>query len=142
MKRIAYLLGIVSLTLLLACSEKDDPIDSESQTLEEQYPEWSNLSSVSTTDVFTNIVDYPTLDITIIGDEMTVVQTMWNNVSKITFILQSTYSADDVTITNVDVILAESVMNGEVTGTYTTDGSDIILTTTGFSDTEYTYVLQ
>ena len=141
MKNLIKLSVIVLAVVFMACSCDPDPILPD-ETLEELYPEWVNLSSVETTDEFTNIVDYPTLDITINGDEMTVVQTMWNNESETTYPLSSTYPAGDVTITNVDFILAESVMNGEFRGTYTKNGSDIILTTTGFSDTEYTYILQ
>ena len=141
MKKVTYLMTILFAVALMSTSCcKDDPIPD--QTLADQYPDWVNLSSISTTDVFTNQVDYPTLRITINGDNLTVVQTMWNVESETTYELTSTYPADDVTITNVDVILAESVVNGELTGTYTMSGSDIILTTTGFSNTEYIYVLQ
>lgn len=71
MKKVAYLLTVLFAVALMSTScEKDDPIVPD-QTLEEQYPEWSDLEWVSTNGSQT---EYPRIDILIIGDLVTLTE--------------------------------------------------------------------
>lgn len=71
MKKVFYLITILFTVVLMSTScKKEDPIPLDfNLTLEEQYPEWSNLTWVSTNG--SNDIDtYPKLDITIVDDEI------------------------------------------------------------------------
>ena len=113
---------------------KDDPIVPEPQTLEEQYPEWVNLTWVSTDGVDETYV-YPRLNITIVGDDVTV-----NQPHSAPDPDENSYNGfyDEMTIVGNNVDFG----NGDVTGTFTTDGVHITLTTFGFMYDEHVYVLK
>ena len=69
MKKVTYPLTIVfALALMSMSCEKEDPIVPDPETLEEQYPEWSDLFWVSTDGSTTT---FPRLDIIIDGNEAT-----------------------------------------------------------------------
>ena len=79
MKKVIYLFSIMFAVALMSTSCcKDDPIVPEPETLQELYPEWSNLSWMSTDgkDASYQPVEdtYPRLEITIVGDDVNIHQ--------------------------------------------------------------------
>ena len=71
MKKVTYLMTILFAVALMSTSCcKDDPVPE--LTLEEQYPEWSDLSWVSTNG---STSEYPQLDLIIINDVATLTET-------------------------------------------------------------------
>jgi len=70
MKKVTYVLVLMfSLVLMSTSCCKDDPIVPD-QTFEELYPDWVNLTWVSTNDV-TDPAIRPQISFTITGDEVT-----------------------------------------------------------------------
>ena len=68
MKKVTYLLVLMfSLTLMPTSCEKDEPVVPE-QTLEEKYPDWKNLTWVST-DGWSTPATYPQISIKITGNK-------------------------------------------------------------------------
>lgn len=130
MKKVAYFLTLVlALTLInVSCCKDDDPAN---QTLAEMYPDWANLTWVST-DGASLVTTYPRLNITIIGDNGTINQP-----------INATQSYNDnfavMTVSGNNVTFAAPA---NVTGTFTKNGSQITLTTKGLSTTNHVYVLQ
>ena len=132
---------IFTAIVLMACScEKDDPVVPEPQTLEEQYPEWVNLSWVST-DSFSEVDTYPRLEITIVGDVLHVTQL--NNstggeyngsYSSLTISGTSFTIEDDGSDMEVDPTIVGTILSN--------DGIQISLRTKGLSTTSHDYVLQ
>lgn len=146
MKKVAYLLTMVFvLTFAFTSCEKDDnddPIVPTEKTLEELYPEWSNLKSVTTA--------YPQLSITIT-----------DNVVKVDVILYnerigeaaSYYKFDKITtsgnsITFNNVVADKGQTCKEMKGTFVENGSQQITSFTvpvssnGFDGNGHLYVFQ
>ena len=122
---------------------KDDPVVPD-LTLEEQYPDWVNLSWVSTdgVDATMNSNIYPRLNITIVGNDVTV-----NQPHSAPDPEENAYNGfySTMSVSGADVIFG-TPSNG-VVGTFTVDGSQIILTTFGLmntndSENEHVYVLE
>jgi len=136
MKKRTYLMTLIfTAIVLMACScEKDDPVVPEPQTLEEQYPEWVNLTWVSTDGADETYI-YPRLNITIDGDDVTVNQPHSEPDPE-----ENSYNGfyDEMTISGNYVDFGD----GDVTGTFTSDDVHITLTTFGFMTTEHVYVLK
>ena len=74
MKKVIYLMTILFTVVLMSTScEKEDPIV---QTLEEQYPEWSNLFWVSTNENSNELTASPQLNIVIIDNVVHLTETI------------------------------------------------------------------
>lgn len=118
--------------------EKDDPIVPE-QTLAEQYPDWVNLTWVSTDDN-TNLNTYPKLTITIISNEVKVIHPTDQDAP-----MNKTF---DKMLVNSDGTFIIGNINGfHVYGTYVKNGTLLVLTTFGLLNdsypiNEHKYVLQ
>ena len=136
MKKVTYLLVLMfSLTLMSTSCDKDEPIVPD-KTLEQLYPDWANLTWVST-DGWTDPDVAPNkLNITIVGN-------------KVTFNQPPSYNKilDKITIQG-DIIKFGEV-NGSidiVSGTFTNDGSYITIKTYGLYTKKpefyHTYVLK
>lgn len=99
MKKATYILIlIVSLVVATAsCSKEDDPIV---KSLEEQYPAWVNLTWVST-DGFSTSDTYPRLEITIVGDLVTVTKKITVSTAIIGKYTQANISGSTATFTDV-----------------------------------------
>jgi len=146
MKKMTYLITILFAVALMSTSCcKDDPIVPDPETLEEQYPEWSNLSWVSTDGKDANyqpVEDtYPRLEITIVGDVV--------NVHQLRNGSGGFYDGNftEVTISGNVITFSDDVIDDDfddpnVTGTFSINGNQVTFTTTGLSTTEHTYVLQ
>ena len=137
MKKVTYLMTILFAVALMSTSCcKDDPIVPD-QTVAEQYPEWVNLTWVSTDGKDASYIPiedtYPRLNITIVGDDITVNQPINSTQSYNGFYTTMTVSGADVSF--------GTPSNG-VTGTFTKNGSQFILTTNGLSTTSHIYVLE
>jgi len=148
MKKVTYLMTILFAVALMSTSCcKDDPVP-EPQTLEEQYPEWSDLSWVSTDGNDVNYAGeledtYPRIEITINDDELTFKQWTWDVPNDVPYTepYVNTYLKDNVVITSTNVTFSGGLT---VTGDYETDGVQITLRTTGIisGNVTYEYVLQ
>ena len=76
MKKVTYLLTIMFAVVLMSTScEKDDPVVPD-LILEEQYPEWVDLSWVSTNENSDELTASPQLNILIIGDVVYLTETI------------------------------------------------------------------
>lgn len=119
-----------SLVLMSTSCEKDEPVVPE-QTLEEMFPDWSNLTWVST-DGITADVDpliYPRLVINISGDNGTFRQLRSEDgrYYNLTFHV--------LNIVDNTVTFKENFADfHSITGTFTNDGEFIILTSHCFGD--------
>ena len=138
MKKVTYLIVLMfSLVLLSASCEKDEPV--VKQTLEEQYPDWSNLTWVSTDGktAETKPDVYPRLNITINGDNGTIRQTMdgdgWYYNEQFSTI---TIESNTITFTGHYAVYISR------TGTFEKNGTQITLVTKGMIKDSHTYVLQ
>lgn len=134
MKKIAYLsMLFVALTLMSFSCEKNDD-DVIPQTLEEKYPDWSNLTWVSTDG---SVDTYPRMNITITGNTCVFSQP-YNGTGGI-----YTESFSNMLVTSSSVTFSGNAGNdATITGTYTKSGSQITLITKGFIANSRTYVLQ
>ena len=132
---------------------KDDPVVPEPETLEEQYPEWVNLSWVSTDgyDVNSPQVDktYPRLEITIVGDVVNIHQ-LTNGTGGFYDGNFTEVAISGSVITFSDDTVTDSYDDQNVTGMFsvneTTSGKQITFTTFGLMDddnpdNEHEYVL-
>lgn len=135
---------ILAVVLMSTACEKDDPIiDEPEQTLEEMYPEWSNLSWVST-DGNADASDednYPRLEITIVGDVVSVHQP----IDADGHALNGWYSEVIIngnTITFSDDVITDDYNEPDITGTFSKSGGQITFITKALTTTEHTYVLQ
>ena len=124
-----------AMTLMgFSCERDDDGDVNTAATLEEQYPDWANLTWVSTDGVTAedDPYIYPRLEISISGNEGEIKHTTsndnyyWNSFSKIT-------------ITGNNITFNNSV--GTV-GVFTKNGNTITLTTKGLTIYNHTYVLK
>ena len=115
-----------------SCCKPDD--ETPVQTFEQTYPDWKNLTWVST-DNSSLSTTYPKLNITIVGDNISVNQpinaTQAYNGSYDGMVVQGTTSGT-----------VGFGMPAEITGTFSKSGSQITLTTKGLSTTSHVYVLQ
>jgi len=130
MKKVAYLtMMFVALALMSfsCCKDDDDPIV---QTLEEQYPEWSDLYGQAPA----NVEGIPTITITIVENVGTIEQflpqisnynpTYLDNFDKVVI------SGSTVTLKNGESVVAS--------GTFTKSGSQVLpLTTSGLATAQY-----
>lgn len=133
-------LPIIFLVAFINSCEKD-PVVPEQETLEEQFPEWSNLSWVST-DGVDSIMDpniYPRLYISIANDEAVITEKYnhhdvdyynWRVFTKLIIV------GDVITFTNENTI-------HKFIGIFTSNDDTITVTTSFFNGiTERTYILQ
>lgn len=139
MKKATYLMTILFAVAMMSTScEKEDPIVPD--TLEEQYPEWSNLSWVSTDDKDASwqpVEDtYPRLEISIIGDIVQITQP-YNSEAGHHYFGEFT----EIIITG-NVISFKDDTFKVVTGTFSVNGNQITFTTKGLMTTEHEYILQ
>jgi len=144
MKKVTYLMTILFAVALMSTSCcKDDPIVPEPETLEEQYPEWSDLSWVSTdgNDVNHTPIEetYPRLEISIVGE--------YANIHQATNGIGGGYAGSfpEVTISG-DVITFSGDGFKVITGTFEWESNSVTFTTFGLMDddipdNEHVYVL-
>lgn len=132
-----------AVALLSTSCCKDDPIVPDPETLAEQYPDWVNLTWVSTdgNDNESDPTNYPRLNITINGDVVTVNQPTTSTGGA----NNGQYS--DMTIVSGVVTFEDDGTDGELDPTITAtnlinDGVQISLRTKGLSPTFHDYVLQ
>lgn len=132
---------IFAVALLSTSCCKDDPVVPEPQTLEEQYPEWSNLSWVSTdgVDIVEDSDIYPRLEITIVGDMVSIFQATNGTGGGYAG------SFPELTISG-DVITFSGDGFKVITGTFEWESNSVTFTTFGLMDddipdNEHVYVL-
>jgi hypothetical protein len=137
-KTIYFLTMILAVALMSTSCCKDDPDVPEPQTLEEQYPEWSDLSWVSTDGNDVNHIPieetYPRLEITIVGDVASIFQA--------TDGVGGGYAGNfpEVTISG-NVITFSGDGFKVITGTFEWDSNSVTFITKGLTPTTHTYVL-
>jgi hypothetical protein len=139
MKKITYL-SILMFSLILmstSCCKEDDPT---TQTVAELYPDWANLTWIST-DNASLATTYPKLNISIVGDNITM-----NQPINATQAYNDTFITMNVSEGNSGSVTFTNAM-GSVTGTFTkiiVGGvtTQISLTTKGLSTTSHVYVLK
>ena len=101
-----------------------------------QYPDWQNLTWVST-DGNSLVTTYPKLNITIDGNNQIKVVQPYSS----TGTYSGTYTMMNVNGNNVS--FTNSIDNaGDITGTFTKSGTQITLTTKGHTAVERIYILQ
>lgn len=129
-----------AMTLLSVSCSKDSLTPgsvTDGKTLEQTYPDWKNLTWVST-DGSTSVDKYPKLSISISGDIITVFQPVVD--------ANHSYTGkyDKITISGNTTVLFYHATNQapDVTGTFTNNGTQITLTTKGLSTTSNVYVLE
>ena len=127
MKKMIYLISILfAVTLMSTSCEKDEPVVPE-QTLEEMYPDWSNLTWVSTDGVTAEMNPdvYPRLIIDINGDNGKFDQYTSQDEGY-------TFQFTVMDIVDKTVTFKERLADFySITGTFTNDGSYITLITHG-----------
>jgi len=143
MKKVTYLISILFAVALLSVScEKEDPIVPEpEQTLEQLYPDWANLTWVSTDGVTAEMNPdvYPRLNITIIGNLVDVRHDYFQEndgaVGKYsTIVINGNIITIDDEIDNPD-----GFNDPTITGTFSKENNEITFITKGISITEHTY---
>ena len=122
--------------------EKEDPVDLKPEKmLAEQYPEWSNLTLISTNGV--NILDFPnarpTLTININENVVTIKQVTKNGTFITGVFSQMTINAPNVRF--YECINCSGILVN-VTGTFVSDDSKITLETKGLTTSSAIYVYQ
>jgi len=141
MKKLTYLFSVLTLLVFMSCScDENDPIFDDPQTLEEQYSEWSNLSWVSTDNIDVTIDPdiYPRLEITIVGNEIVIVEERDESYS-----FHATYTNMVIDDNNVTFDIPIDVNDvASVTGEFDNDGVWITITTEAISGDEHEYVLK
>lgn len=128
MKNLTLLFALLFSLILSTSCEKEEMVTPE-QTLEQKYSDWSNLTWKST-DGNSESTKYPRLDIKIVGNNITVTQTM-----SLSITYTETYT--EMSVTNSSVNFG----NSDITGTYTSNGQEITLTTDGLSTEIHIYTL-
>lgn len=139
MKKVSYLFVMfLALSLMsFSCSEKEEIEEPVVLTLADQYPDWVDLSWVST-DGDTSVTMYPKLEISIDENTVTVHHTYVINNSP--YVGSNTYEKM--------IISGNTVTFGvNITGTFVLNGSQITITTFGLMNDDYlenkhVYVLQ
>ncbi len=133
MKKVTYLMTLVlAITIVsYSCSKKDDD-DPIVKTLQEQYPDWSNLTWVSTGGISTPDM-YPKLEISIVDNEGTIKHYYDSET-----LYQNTFS--EIKIEDNEIAFKCSI--GTTVGVFSKDGDKITLITNGLIKTGYIYVLQ
>lgn len=135
MKKYTYFISLILVLVLssISCSKEDDQ-PTPQQTLEQKYPDWKNLTWVSTDGVTTlmNPDVYPRLNITITDDEGFFCQPYSSSGNYQDTFAQITISGNTITFG----------APANVVGTFTKSGDKITLTTKGLTITSHTYVLQ
>lgn len=131
-----------SLALMSASCEKDEPIV-PTQTLEEQFPDWSDLTWVST-DGVSDQFTYPRLNIKIVSNVISVDQPSDGTHSLMGKYTRITISGNNFTLD--DDAIPDSNDDPIVAGTFTKTGNQIIIITNGIMNPNpiysHTYVLQ
>ncbi len=104
MKKIIYLLTLMlAVTLInVSCEKNEDPAN---QTLAEMYPDWTNLTWISTDGNSTPTV-YPRLTIKVIGNVATIYETKLVSNSPVTYTFN--YDALDITVTTATFFLPQT----------------------------------
>ncbi len=139
MKKLTYLFTILFAVVLMSTSCEKENVTPD--TLETQFPDWVNLTWVSTDGVDENMdVDtYPRLDITIVDNLVTVIQ---KYAEPETSKYEKTYT--EMTISGNNVIIGDEwgMGNDKVDGMFTKNGTQITFTTKGLINNEHEFVLQ
>jgi hypothetical protein len=114
-----------SLVLMSTSCEKDPVVPEPTQTLEELYPDWANLTWVATDGITAEMNPniYPRVNISIMGDEGTFIQLPDNN-----------FPFQIISITGNTVAFKNISILAPVTGTFTYDEGFILLYTCGVND--------
>lgn len=136
MKNLAYISTLIFALVLMntSCTKPAD----DALPYVQQYPNWKNLTWVST-DGVSNTGVYPRLQISIdANNEIKVVQ-------QLSVVANDTYNGTyaEMSVTGNVVSFSKST-NGaiSVTGTFTINGSQITLNTSGLSTSSHIYVLK
>ena len=141
MKKVIYLLTILFAVVLINIScEKEDPVDIKlEKTLAEQYPDWTNLSWIST-DGNDDRNAYPQFSITIFNNSVLVIQPC-DSLSRYYYIFEEMSVNTDGTFT------IGSTVGFYIYGTYVKNETQFTLITFGLQNkyeptNEHTYVLE
>lgn len=140
MKKTIYLLTIIfSLALVSSSCEKEPADDPKTLTLEQAYPEWKNLTWVST-DGASLTTTYPRISIKIVGDSITMIQLL--KFPQLDRLTQYNGFYDMMTITGNTVKFSQKNNWGEAVGTFSKTNTHITLTTYGNVTESHVYVLK
>ena len=137
MKKVTYLMTLIFAVALMSTSCDPDPIVPD--TLETQYPDWANLSWVST-DGLNDFDTYPKLSISIDGNQVTVTQLLWNDLNDVEYPLSTVFT--NMTIVGDVVTFSGATGTSDVVGEveYYED-THIYLETFGLTTESYEYGL-